>query len=159
MLTHPQPMTLFERTLFEADQLFYATFPAAREAACSAALEQNLYDPTSPIDGSTSYDSVQSSDYEQVPDIDSTSSAFSGTTQQLSSYPPALHFDYSRTLHSQQPPTSHHQDHHLYHYPPPVNFTSMSAYLFIFETIDFLGRSRQRCVLSIRSTVLPFISI
>ncbi|KAF8815735.1 hypothetical protein BYT27DRAFT_6662400 [Phlegmacium glaucopus] len=116
--TNKPPTTPFEQTLYDADLLFYTTFPAARDAARTAALEQNLYDPTSPMDGSTSYDGVHFPEYEIVPDISSPSSPFCGVAEELTY--PSLHSNCSQMSPSQPPYTSHHQDRPSYFSLSPV---------------------------------------
>ena len=133
MLTYLQPQSLFEQTMYEIDQIFYATFPAARNAAFLGRDPYYLY---SPADYSLR-DGVQSFEYdgrtEQVPDISSTSLSYcdvNGTTRQ----PPSLpsHFDYFRTYHQQQPS----------YYPLPASFL---FYLHIFQLFwtDWLTRSKR----------------
>lgn len=134
------PTSLFEQTLYETDQMFYATFPAARDAAI---LEENVYDPTSSTDCSISHDGVQSLDLEShhhaVPDI-STSLLFSDVTR--------LHFDYSQKIHFQQAFSSRHQDQPSY-CPPPVE-NDASVYIpseqpyyhqYPFESTSYTAQS------------------
>ena len=111
MLTHPQPTSLFQQTVYETEQEFYATFPAVRAAACNADFEQNLYNLSGSTDCSTSYDGVQPLDYyphnEQMSNISSSSSSpFSSITPQLSHMP--AHFDCSQVQQHQQTSPSYH---------------------------------------------------
>jgi hypothetical protein len=106
--------------------VFYAKFPAARDAEYNATMEQSTYDPPSPTDFPTSHEATTHPslqyDIRNELDMSSTSVSFSGTTQELS-YPHTLHFDYSKGLHSQPPFLPHHQSQPSYSSPPrPVSF-------------------------------------
>ena len=114
--------------------MFYATFPAARDAAYNAAMEQSIYDLPRPMDGPTLHEVTQPLEYSirNEPDISSTSASFRDPTQELS-YPP-LHVTYSEGLHPQQPFISHHQNQQPSYYSPPrpVSFLSFFSYNFFF---------------------------
>ena len=116
-------MSPFEQTQYELDQLFYATFPAARDAASNAAFERStLYDFPSPVDGPTFHEAIHTVEYDNrnEPDIGSTSSSFRGPTQELSY--PQLHFAYPERFHPQQHFISHrHSQPSYYSAPPPVS--------------------------------------
>lgn len=80
-------------------------------------------------DYSTSHDSVQSVDYEDVPD---TKVPLTGTSPQLP-YPP-LHFHYSQRPHPPQLSPSHDENQPSYHSSfPSVGFSFVYFFSPIFE--------------------------
>ena len=132
-------MSPFEKTQFDADQLFYATFPAARDAAYNAPMEHSIYDFPRPVDCPTLHEATQPLEYDirSELDISSTSVAsFRGPTQELS-YPP-LHVAYSEGHHPQQSFISHRQNQPSYYSSPPrpVSFFFFALpFFFSFELI------------------------
>ena len=103
--------------------MFYATFPAARVAACNAAFQQSIYDLPSPVDCPTSHEATRPLEYgiRNEPDISSTSVSFRGPTPGPSY--PQLHFSYSEGLYPRHPYFPHHQIQPSYYSPPrPVSF-------------------------------------
>lgn len=101
--------------------MFYATFPAAREAAYNAVLEQHPYEPPRSTDSALLED-AQPLEYdirnEQELDISCTSVPLSGPTQEPSY--PLSHFDYSTGLHSQEPSPPLYRSQPSYYSPPPL---------------------------------------
>lgn len=95
--------------------MFYATFPAARDAVYNAALEQSLYDP--PTDCPTSYESAQPLGYNIRNELES----FGGPIRELSTHT-QLNFDYSNGPHPQQPFLSHQGQSSYYSPSHPVSF-------------------------------------
>ena len=122
-------MSLFEQTQYEADQLFYATFPAARDAAYNAGLEQNAYDLPGSVDFPIFHDTIQplESDIRNELLISGTSVSFRGSTQELSH--PQLHV--ATYSHSQQPYISYHQIQPSYE--SPTQPVSVFLIFFWFE--------------------------
>ena len=108
-------MSLFEQTQYEADMLFYATFPAARDAAYDAASEQSISDHHRPVD-CPSLSELR----HDLRDLDisgtSISESFRGPTQELSY--PQIHAPYSESLH-----ISHNQSQPSYPHPVSLFFT------------------------------------
>ena len=107
--------------------MFYATFPAARDAAaCSnAVFEPSIYDLPSPVDCPTFHYEATTQplyyDSRNEVDICSTSSVSLRSPTQEQSYPPRLNFDYSEGL--QQPFFPHHCSQPSYHpLSRPVSF-------------------------------------
>ena len=98
--------------------MFYTTFPAARDAAYNAVLEQDIYDPSRSTDYSTLHESARPSEYvnEQEPDISRTSVL-------------SLHFGYSN--HQPSPSLHHHQP----SYYSPHSPVSLFFIIHIFELI------------------------
>jgi len=141
MFHHPRYWTarisLFEKTLYETDQVFYTTFPAARDAAYNV---QN-YDCSRYTNCSTLHENRQPLEYdirsEQEMDISVPfSMSHNGPTQELSC--PPLHYDYSK-VHAHQSPLLLHQHQPSYHSsPPPPSPPS----IYIQESIDD-GGSRE----------------
>ena len=117
ILTVPQPASLFEQTQNEVDELFYATFPAARDAARNALLEPRVYELPSPVDYSTLHAATQPFEYDihNELDIGSSSMSFRGPNQEQSY--PQWHPAHHQGPHPQQPFLSHHQI-QPYHSPP-----------------------------------------
>ena len=100
--------------------MFYATFPAARVAACNAAFQQSIYDLPSPVDCPTLHEATRPLEYDirNEPDISSTSVSFRGPTPGPPY--PQLH---SEGLYPRQPFFPHHQIQPSYYSPPrPVSF-------------------------------------
>jgi hypothetical protein len=117
--------------------LFYATFPAAREAACNAALERSIYDLPGPVGYPTSHEATQPLEYDirNDPHMSSTSVSFRGPTRELS-YPLAqLHFDYFEGLYSQRPFLPHHRRVQPSNYSPPRPVSFFLPFLQQFSTI------------------------
>ena len=135
-------MSLFEQTQYEADQLFYATFPAAKDAAYNAASEQNIYDIPGPMDYQSIHETTQSLQYDirslNGPDIGSTSMSFRGHTSSQQSLYQHLYADYA--LHPQPILgfSHHHWQSQPSYYPPsqPVSF-----WLFFFLVWAIFKRS------------------
>lgn len=136
MFHHPQywrtriPRSLFEQTLYETDQVFYATFPAARDAAYNVDLGQS-YDCPRYTNCSTLHEDPQPLEYdirsEQEMDISSLSVLTpSGPTQELSC--PPLHYDYSK-VHAQQAPPSLYQHQPSYYFSPPPIKNEVPVYI------------------------------
>jgi len=138
------PQSLFEQTLYETDEVFYATFPAARDALdlgqnddCSRYTNcWTLHEERQPLE----YD-IRS---EQEMDISSPSVPFSlskdGPTQEISC--PPLHYDYSK-VHAHQSPFSLRQDQLSYYSSPPPSPPSPGPdHIYIQESIDD-GSSRE----------------
>ena len=96
--------------------MFYATFPAARVAACNAAFQQSIYDLPSPVDCPTSHEATRPLEYgiRNEPDISSTSVSFRGPTP--------VHFSYSEGLYPLQPFFPHQIQSSYYSPPRPVSF-------------------------------------
>ena len=128
-------MSLFEQTQNEVEELFYATFPAARDAACNELFEQRAYDLPSPVDYPTLHATTQPFEYDirNELEIGSSSVPFRGPNQELS-YPESQ-FTHSEGLHPQQPFLSHHQIQPSYYSPPyPVSFF-LSFFLNNFQQL------------------------
>jgi hypothetical protein len=122
-------MSLFEQTQYDADILFYAMFPAARDAAYNAAPERSVYDHPRPVDCPSVHEAPQFLRYDIPNDQDTSSTSmsesFRGPSQELSY--PRLHAAYSESLH---PSHRHHQTQLSYYSPPrPASF----FYIFLFE--------------------------
>ena len=105
--------------------MFYATFPAARVAACNTTFDQSIYDHPSPADfyRPPLHENIQPLAYDirNELDIGSTSVSFSSRTQELSY--PRLHTAYSEESHPQQHFLSHHHNAPSYYSPArPVSF-------------------------------------
>ena len=137
-------MSLFQQTQYELDQLFYATFPAARDAARNAAFERSTYDFPSPVDCPALHQAIHPLEQDNFNERDtgSKSALYSGPTQELSY--PQLHFPYPERFHPQQPFISHrHSQPSYYSPPPPVSFFLN----FLFESYScLLDRKQGSCM-------------
>lgn len=114
-------MSLFEQTQYEADMLFYATFPAARDAAYNAASKQSICDFFRPADCPSLREAAQLLQYD-IRDLDiggaSMSESFQGPTQEPSY--PQIH------------PYSHHQSQSYYSPTFPVSFLFFTIFYHFF---------------------------